>query len=169
MYLQEFWKTVIERRFWVRFFGKIQLRISKSKNRFRVFLGKSTNGWWIHKIHTLGGFFRSNPNPDLWDVTIWAFFGKGFDKKYFDKQFSEQMWYLLSIYIRRLFLNPYLSCFFLYLRSVCLPRFIFQVIKKKQKQNNSVSASVLNSYNFAILRSVFSSRNVCVSNPKYIH
>ena len=32
--------------------------------------------------------------------------------------------------IGRLFLNPYLSCF-LYVCSVCLRRFIFQVIKKK--------------------------------------
>ena len=136
MYLQEFWKTVIGRRFWVRFFGKIQFRISKSKNRFRVFLGKSTNGSWIHKIHTLGGFFRSNPNPNFWDVTIWAFFGKGFEKKYLEKRFSEQRWYLSSIYIRRLSVDCFWTptCHvFLYLRSVCLRRFIFQVIKKKNK------------------------------------
>ena len=39
--------------------------------------------------------------------------------------------------------------------------FIFQVIEKKK--NNS-SVSVLNSYNFTILRSVFYSRNVFVSH-----
>ena len=61
--------------------------------------------------------------------------------------------------IGRLFLNPYLSCF-LYVCNASLRRFIFQVIKK----NNS-SSSVLNSYNFTILRSVFYSRNVWVSNP----
>ena len=38
--------------------------------------------------------------------------------------------------------------------------FIFQVIEKK----NSSSVSVLNSYNFTILRSVFYSRNVFVSH-----
>ena len=53
--------------------------------------------------------------------------------------------------IARLFLNPHLSCF------------VFQVIEK----NNS-SASILNSYNFTILRGVFYSRNVCLK-AKYIH
>ena len=61
--------------------------------------------------------------------------------------------------IGRLFLNPYLSCF-LYVCNACFRWFIFQVIKK-----NSSAASVLNSYNFTILRSVFYSRNVWVSNP----
>ena len=69
--------------------------------------------------------------------------------------------------IGRLFLNPYLSCF-LYVCNACLRWFIFQVIKK-----NSSAASVLNSYNFTILRSVFYSRNIWVSNRNkhfvYIH
>ena len=66
----------------------------------------------------------------------------------------------------RLFWNPYLSCF-LYVWSVCLHRFIFQV--KKQ----FISFSLNNSYNFTILRSVFYSRNVRISNRNiyisYIH
>ena len=41
--------------------------------------------------------------------------------------------------------------------------FFFQIIEK----NNS-SASILNSYNFTILRGVFYSRNVCLK-AKYIH
>ena len=45
-------------------------------------------------------------------------------------------------------------------RKASLRRFIFQMKTKK----NSSSASVLNSYNFTILRSVFYSRNGCVSN-----
>ena len=49
--------------------------------------------------------------------------------------------------IGRLFLNPYLSCF-LYVCSVCLRRFIVQFKKKNS------SASILNSYNFTILRSL---------------
>ena len=44
--------------------------------------------------------------------------------------------------------------------SVFLRQCIFQVIKKKKNS----SAYVLNSYNFAILRSLFYSRNVCVKN-----
>ena len=71
-----------------------------------VFLGKSTSGfpnpktdfavffWQIqkkdHKIHTLGGFFGSNSNPDFWDSQSERFYGKGFEKIIFDKQFSEQ-------------------------------------------------------------------------------
>ena len=55
----------------------------------------------------------------------------------------------------------------LYVYNVCWRRFIFQVIKTKK------SASVLNFHNFTILRSVFYSRNVCVSNRNryisYIH
>ena len=46
--------------------------------------------------------------------------------------------------------------------SVCLRRFIFQVMKKKT--TTPASPSVLNSYNYSILVSVFYSRNVCVSN-----
>ena len=49
----------------VRVFGKIQIRTFESKNGFYVFLGKSQNGSWIHKIHTVGGFFRSNLNQDF--------------------------------------------------------------------------------------------------------
>ena len=101
---------------WVRFFVKIQF--PNPKTDFGFFLGKSKNGSWIHKIHPQGGFYGSNPNPDFWDSQ------------------SER--------IARLFLNPYLSCFF-----------------PTNWKNNS-SASVLNSYNFTILRSVFYSRNICL-------
>ena len=49
----------------VRVLGKIQIRIFESKNRLCVYLVKSQNGSWVHKIHTLGGFFRSNLNQDF--------------------------------------------------------------------------------------------------------
>ena len=55
----------------VRVLGKIQIRIFESKNRFCGFLVKSQNGSWIHKIHTLGGFFRSS---------LIRIFGEGFEK-----------------------------------------------------------------------------------------
>ena len=77
-------------RLWVHFFGKIQIRISESKNGFCVFLGKSINGSWIHKIHTQGGFFGSNRNPDFWDSQSERFFGRGFEKSTFDKQFFQK-------------------------------------------------------------------------------
>ena len=74
--------------------------------------------------------------------------------------------------ICRLFLNPYLSCF-LYVCSVCLRRPIFQVIKKKKKQFICFSFKINSKNNFTILRSVFYSTNVCVSNRNiyisYIH
>ena len=77
-------------RLWVHFFGKIQIRISESENGFCVFLGKSINGSWIHKIHTQGGFFGSNRNPDFWDSQSERFFGRGFEKSTFDKQFFQK-------------------------------------------------------------------------------
>ena len=76
-----------------------------------------------------------------------VFWGKGFEKSIFDKRFPNMYDFLTepmlmapyfeplvtyiipclsSIYIRRLFFNPYLS-YFLYVCSVCLRRFIFQV------------------------------------------
>ena len=76
-------KTGIDFNFWVRFFGKIQIRISESK-------ANPEKGSWIHKIHALGGFFGSNSNPDFWDSQSERFYGKGFEKSIFDKQFSEQ-------------------------------------------------------------------------------
>ena len=72
------------------FWGKIQIRISESKNGICVFLGKSINGSWIHKIHTQGGFFGSNRNPDFWDSQSERFFGRGFEKSTFDKQFFQK-------------------------------------------------------------------------------
>ena len=53
-------------------------------------------------------------------------------------------------------IKPLVVMFF-YVYSVCLRRFIFQVIFRLHK----------NSYNFNILRSVFYSRNVCVSTEIY--
>ena len=61
------------------FFWKIQIRNSESKN-----------GSWLHKIHTQGGFFGSNPNPDFWDSQSERFFGKGFEKSIFDKRFFKK-------------------------------------------------------------------------------
>ena len=77
----------------VHFFGKIQIRISESKNGFWVFLGISKNGSWIHKIHTQGGFFGSNPNPDFWDSKSERFLGEGFEESIFGKRFFEQKWH----------------------------------------------------------------------------
>ena len=64
--------------------------------------------------------------------------------------------------IGRLFLNPYLSCF-LYVCSVCLRRFIFQVKKK----NNS-TASILNANNFYPKECTLFEKRLCFK-PKYIH
>ena len=119
------------------------------QKRILSFLGQSKNGSWIHKIHTQGGFFGSNPNPDFWDSQSERFFGKGFEKYFWQAVFRKKkkmVWTyvggvslslshiipcLSSIQIiGRLFLNPYLSCF-LYVCRVSLRRFIFQVEKKK--------------------------------------
>ena len=98
--------------------------------------------------------------------TIWSFFWERICKKYFRKLHQS------SIYISRLFWNSYFSCF-LYVSSVCLHRFIFQVIKNKNnKTKQFICASVLNSSNFIILRSV----DQCILfekrlrfKPKHIH
>ena len=88
--------------------------------------------------------------------TIWSFFWERICKKYFRKLHQS------SIYISRLFWNSYFSCF-LYVSSVCLHRFIFQVIqKKKNKTKQFICASVLNSSNFIILRPVYSIRETFV-------
>ena len=55
---------------------------------------------WIFKTHTLGGLFRSNPNPDCWESPSERLYGKGFEKSIFDKQFSnkigtQQMLYMI--------------------------------------------------------------------------
>ena len=133
----------------VRFFGKIQIRISESKNGFWVFWGISKNESWIHKIHTQGGFFGSNPNPDFWDSQSERFLVKDLKKYFWQAVFQKKkmVWTyvggaVLSLshiilclsaiqIIGRLFLNPYFSCL-LYVCRVCLRRFIFQVKKKKQ-------------------------------------
>ena len=147
----------------VRFFEKIQMRVSESKNGFTVFFG--ANPKTDHEsIKTQGGLFGSNTYPDFWDSQSERFFGKGFEKSIFDKRFfkkkncTHQKPYMYDILtkpmlvephyfwaisdisfhaclssiqiIGKLFLNPYLSCFW-YVCNVCLRRFIFQVIKKK--------------------------------------
>ena len=68
------------------------------QKRILLFGSKSKNGSWIHKIHTQGGFFGSNPNPDFWDSQSERFFGKGFEKSIFDKRFFEKKkWYATDV------------------------------------------------------------------------
>ena len=132
-------------------FGCIFFRKSKSgfrnpKTDFPVFLGggrgggvggKYKNGSWLHKIHSRGGFSDQIQIRifDCW-FTIWAFFWERIWKKVFlTNRFSKKTlnlcwWPLINFerlvtFIRRRFLNPYLSRF-LYGCSVCLRRFIFQ-------------------------------------------
>ena len=127
----------------VRFFEKIQIRISESKNGFCVFLGKSKNGSWIHKIHSLWVDSSDQIQIRIFEIhNLSVFLGKDSKKVFLTDcnwtyvadafTFSHELHIipcLLSIYIRRLFWNPYLSCF-LRICSVCLRRYIFQVIKK---------------------------------------
>ena len=78
------------------------------------------------------------------------------------------MFVIYSNYSQTVF-KPLLVMLFCTYCSVCLRRFNFQVIKK----NNLSTSVVNNSYNFTILRSVFYSRNVRISNRNiyisYIH
>ena len=76
----------------VRFLGKMQIRISESKNWFFVIWAKSKNGSWIHKIHTqVDSSCGSNPNADFWDSQSERFFfWKGFETSIFDKRFLEK-------------------------------------------------------------------------------
>ena len=86
------------------FFWKIQIRNSESKN-----------GSWLHKIHTQGGFFGSNPNPDFWDSqSERVFFGKSIWKKYFcqgvirkKKNGKQQMPYICDILTEPMLMAPY--------------------------------------------------------------
>ena len=56
----------------VRFFWEIL----ESKNGFCVFLAKCKNGSWIRSIHTRGGYFGLNLNPDFWDSSLQRFLGE---------------------------------------------------------------------------------------------
>ena len=143
-------------------FGQIQKRIMNPENPL---------SGWILRIKSNSGFSR---------FTIWAFFWEGIWKKYFWQAVFRKNHGLNLCWWRLIKFEPYYSMFviysnywtltshvFLYVCSVCLRRFFFQV-----KKNNS-SASILNSHNFTILWSVSYLRNVCVSNRNiyisYIH
>ena len=84
----------------IRVLGKIQTRIFESKHRFCVFLVKSQNGSWIHKIHTLGGFFSSNLNQDFWG-RIWK---KSFWRVVF--------WTMVTPFFHYLYIIPFFVIFF---------------------------------------------------------
>ena len=80
------------------FMGKSKSGCSNLTKILR-FLGRFKNGWWIHKIHTLDGFFGSHSqNPDFWDyrfkgsIFVGAMGGEGFEKRNYDKRFSEYIW-----------------------------------------------------------------------------
>ena len=75
------------------FLGKSKSGFPNPNTDFAGFLGNSKNGSWIHEIHTLVGFFGSNPNSDFWDSQSERFLGKGFENSIFVKRFSEQKWY----------------------------------------------------------------------------
>ena len=72
------------------FFGKSKSGFPNPKADLAFSLDKSKNGSGIHKIHTQGGFFELNPNPDFWDSQSERIFGKGFEKSIFDKRFFEK-------------------------------------------------------------------------------
>ena len=135
---------------------------------------------WIRKSG-FGFPKKRTPSSGFLRFTIWAFFGERIWKQYFEKRFSEHVWFsnwtyvggallwaipelhiipcLSSIYFRRLFLNPYLPCF-LYVCSVCLRRFIFQVFKNIY--------SWANSYNLTIVRCILLEKRLCFK-PKDVH
>ena len=101
----------------------------------------------------MGAFFCENPISESKNG-FWFFLGKSKNGSwihkihpqggFFGSNPNPDFWDSQSERIARLFLNPCLSCFF-----------------PTNWKNNS-SASVLNSYNFTILRSVFYSRNICL-------
>ena len=66
-----------------------------------------------HKIHTQGGFFGSNPNPDFWDSQSERFFGKGFEKYFWQAVFLEKNGLNLCWW-RLIKFEPYHSMFVIY-------------------------------------------------------
>ena len=128
------------------FFGKIQIRISESKIWFCIFGGKSKNGSWIHKIHTLEGFFGSNPNQEVWDSQSGRFF-------------FEQKWHTTVV----VYLHSY-TVFKPFLRHV----FCMYVVSAYAGKKKNSSATVLNSYDFTILRCILFEK--CLGfKPKCMH
>ena len=87
----------------VRFFGKIQIRISDSKNGFYLFLGKSKHGPWM---------LESTPWVDSWDqlqIRIFeihnlkqVFLTSGFQ----NKNGTQQMPYMYYILTEPMLLAP---------------------------------------------------------------
>ena len=76
---------------------------------------------------------------------------------------------LSAIYIRGLFLNPYLLCVLYVCRfyyAVSLPNNKKKQKQKQNKEKNNSSASVLNSYNLTILRCILFEKS-CVSAEIY--
>ena len=71
----------------VHFLGKSENRSLNPKTDFAIFFRK------IQSIHTRGGYFELNLNPDFLDSSLQRFFGKGFEKSTFDKRFSMQKLY----------------------------------------------------------------------------
>ena len=64
-------------------------------------------------MHTQGGFFGSDPNPDFWDSQTERFIGKGFEKSIFEKWFFEkrngtqQTPYMYDILTEPMLVPPY--------------------------------------------------------------
>ena len=135
----------------VRFFEKIQIRISESKNGFCVFLGKSKNGSWIHKIHSLWVDSSDQIQIRIFEIhNLSVFLGKDlksiFDKRFFAKKMvgtyvggvllslSHIIPCLSSIQIiGRLFLNPYLSCFWYVYQCLLTPVYFPSIQKKNHR------------------------------------
>ena len=97
---------------WGAFFGKIQMRVSESKNGFCGFF--LANPKTDHEsIKTQGGFFGSNTYPNFWDSQSERFFGKGFEKSIFDKRFfkikncAHQKPYMYDILTKPMLVGPY--------------------------------------------------------------
>ena len=78
-------------RLWVHFFGKIQIRISESKNGFCVFLGKSIKS-------TLRVDSSDQIQIQIFEIhNLNVFWGKGFEKSTFDKRFFQKKWYVTDV------------------------------------------------------------------------
>ena len=92
--------------------GKSKSGFPNPKTDFAGFLGgKSKNGSRIHKVHTQGGFFGSNSNPNFRDSQSERFFGKGFEKSIFDKREkrngTQQKPYMYDILTEPMLVAPY--------------------------------------------------------------
>ena len=93
--------------------GKSKSGFPNPKTDFAFFWANRKTDHESKNVHTEGGFFGSNSNPNFRDSQSERFFGKGFEKSIFDKRFfkkkncTHQKPYMYDILTKPMLVGPY--------------------------------------------------------------